>query len=114
MKRNTRKKITSWVQFFTNPRLILCIVIAWIITNGWSYVAFGIGNFYDIEWLTAVSGAYIAFLWLPVSPEKIITIAIAIYLLRKLFPKDKKTLLILKRFRKKACSIFSRLNTKNK
>ena len=31
---------------------------------------------------SAVAGAYLAFLWLPISPEKVITFAIAIILLR--------------------------------
>jgi len=49
-----------------------------------------------------VSGAYLAFLWLPISPEKIITFAIAIALLRWLFPGDQKTLAVLKGWYAKA------------
>lgn len=97
-----KEKLKTVLQFIANPRLLLCIAIAWFITNGWSYVMLGIGTYYNIEWMIAVSGAYLAFLWLPVSPEKIITFAIAIALLRLLFPNDKKTLAILKRFYEKA------------
>jgi hypothetical protein len=43
-----------------------------------------------------VSGAYLTFLWLPISPEKIVTVAIAMGLLRFLFPNDQKTLGVLK------------------
>jgi hypothetical protein len=35
-------------------------------------------------------------LWLPISPEKIVTVAIAMALLRFLFPNDQKTLGVLK------------------
>ena len=85
------------VMFVLNPRLLLCIGIAWLITNGWSYIMLGIGTFWGIGWMIAVSGAYLAFLWLPATPEKIVTVAIAIVLLRFLFPKDEKTLGILRK-----------------
>ena len=91
----------TW-QFIVNPRLLLCWLIAWIITNGWSYILFGIGTYCGIEWMIAVSGAYLAFLWLPISPEKIVTCAIAIALLRWLFPGDQKTLAVLKGWYAKA------------
>ena len=92
-----KQKIKSVILFITNPRLLLCVAIAWMITNGWSYVLFFVGTYYGIAWLASFSGAYLAFLWLPVSPEKILTFAIAIFLLRIIFPNDKKTLAVLKR-----------------
>ena len=85
------------VQFVLNPRLLLCVGLGWMITNGWSYVLFGMGTWLENEWMLAVSGAYLAFLWLPVSPEKLVTVTIAITLLRWLFPNDQKTLGILKK-----------------
>lgn len=84
------------LQFITNPRLLFCIAVAWVITNGWSYVMFAVGTGFGIPWMTAVAGAYLAFLWLPVSPEKLVTFTIAIALLRWLFPEDQKTLAVLK------------------
>ncbi len=91
-----KEKIKKLLRFLTNPRLILCVLLAWLITNGWSYILFGIGTYFGIGWMTAVSGAYLAFLWLPISPEKLATLAIAIALLRFLFPNDQKTLSVLK------------------
>ena len=52
--------------------------------------------------MAAVAGAYLTFLWLPISPEKIVTVAIAITLLRFLFPKDEKTLAVLHNMHQKA------------
>lgn len=98
LKHNLKKTL----QFIANPRLILCFMIGWLITNGWSYVMFGLGTYYQIEWMIAVSGAYLAFLWLPISPEKIITCAIALALLRWLFPNDQKTLAVLRDWYEKA------------
>ncbi len=91
-----KEKVKKIIQFIVNPRLLLCFVLAWIITNGWSYLMFGVGTYFKIHWMTALSGAYLAFLWLPVSLEKIATFAISIALLRWLFPKDEKTLAVLK------------------
>ena len=97
-----KDKLKKIIRFITNPRLLLCVAIAWLITNGWSYILFGVGSYFGIHWMTAVAGAYIAFLWLPISPEKIVTFAIAIALLRLLFPNDQKTLAVLKGFYEKA------------
>ena len=98
LKQNLKKAL----QFIANPRLIICFMIGWLITNGWSYILFGIGTYLEIPWMIAVSGAYLAFLWLPISPEKLVTFAIAIALLRWLFPNDEKTLAVLKGWYAKA------------
>ena len=90
-----KEKLKKIIEFILNPRLLLCFGIAWIITNGWSYILFAIGTYYNIGWMLAVSGAYLTFLWLPISPEKLVTVAISIALLRFLFPNDKKTLAVL-------------------
>ena len=100
LKQNLKKAL----QFIANPRLIICFMIGWLITNGWSYLLFGIGTYLEIPWMIAVSGAYLAFLWLPISPEKLVTFAIAIALLRWLFPNDQKTLAVLKGWYAKAKS----------
>lgn len=84
------------VRFLLNPRFLLCVSIAWLITNGWSYIMLGIGTYCQIGWMIAVSSAYLAFLWLPVSPEKIVTVLIAMTLLRRLFPNDRQTLGVLR------------------
>lgn len=87
-----KKFFKTTIEFILNPKLLLCFGIAWIATNGWAYIALGIGTWLNINWLTAVAGAYLAFLWIPVTPEKLITIVIAMFLLKLLFPEDKKTL----------------------
>ena len=90
-----KQKLKKILLFIANPRLLLCFAIAWMITNGWSYVLFAAGTIWENEWLLGISGAYLAFLWLPVSPEKLVTVAIAIALLRFFFPNDEKTLAVL-------------------
>lgn len=97
-----KKKLKKAIKFILNPHLLLCVGIAWMLTNGWSYVMLAVGTKLQIGWMIAVSGAYLTFLWLPISPEKIATFAIAIVLLRWLFPKDTATLAVLKELHQKA------------
>ena len=97
MKEKIKGFFKTAVQFILNPRLLLCFGIGWMITNGWSYALLGLGTWFENEWMIGIASAYLAFLWLPVSPEKLVTVAIAITLLRWLFPHDKKTLGILKK-----------------
>jgi len=85
-----------------NPRLLLCWGIAWLITNGWSYVVLALGTYFDITWMKALGGGYLTFWWLPISPEKLVTAAIAMVLLRLLFPNDQKTLAVIKDVYEKA------------
>lgn len=92
------KTLKKLLRFVANPRLILCIAAAWMITNGWSYILFALGTAFDIKWMTALAGGYLAFLWLPVSPEKIATLTIALVLLRWWFPNDTRTLAVLKQW----------------
>lgn len=99
-KNLTKEKIKLWLkkllQLLFNPRLLLCLFIAWLITNGWSYILLAFGIFFKITWMQAVAGAYLSLLWIPFTPEKILTVAIAIFLLRLFFPKDEKTLGVLR------------------
>ena len=89
------EKCKPLLSALTNPRFLLCFGIAWMITNGWAYVFLGIGAFYSIHWMTAMGASYMTFLWLPITPEKVVTVAIAVFLLKRLFPKDEKTLAYL-------------------
>ena len=102
LKERIKQFLKKLVGFLLNPRFLLCFGIAWMITNGWSYVFFFVGTSLQIGWMTAVGAAYLAFLWLPISPEKIVTLAIAMLLLKLMFPKDEKTLGVLRELSQQA------------
>lgn len=95
-KEKIKEMVKCWGRFLLNPRLLLCLFIAWMITNGWSYILFGIGLFLKINWMRVVGGAYMSLLWLPFTPEKIITLMLAIVLLRLLYPRDRHTFGLLR------------------
>lgn len=108
-----KRLIVKILQFILNPRLLICFGIAWMITNGWSYVMLAVGTWLGVPWMIAVATAYLAILWLP-SPEKILTCAIAIVLLRILFPHDKYTLGVLQDMRRAAIDAFKNRKKKKK
>lgn len=115
---NLKEKIKYWlktiIQFILNPRLLLCFGIAWIITNGWAYITVAISAYFKLEWLAAIAGGYLAALWIPFTPEKIITVIIAIFLLKLLFPNDKKTLEKLHNMKEKTKEEIKKLKIKHK
>ncbi len=102
-----KQKLKKIFQFIANPRLVLCFGVGWLITNGWCYILGALGLLLDIGWMQAVAAAYGAFLWVLPTPEKILTFAIAIALLRWWFPEDQKTLAVLRQLYHKAKSIWN-------
>lgn len=115
---NLKGKIKYWaktvIEFLLNPRLLLCLGLAWLITNGWAYITAAIAVWLKIDWLAAIAGTYLAALWIPFTPEKIITVIIAIFLLKLLFPNDKKTLEKLHNIKEKAKEEIKKLKIKRK
>lgn len=84
------KWIISFGKLLVNPKMLITFGIAWMITNGWSYLFVLFGGIFQIKWMLTVGLSYQAFLWLPITPEKIITVAISLPLARFIFPNDKK------------------------
>ena len=114
-KKQNRKE---WVRALTNPHLLVSCGIAWFITNGWSYCAVGIGRYYNIGWLMKIGTIWLGMLWMPGTPEKIVTFAVAVGLLRVLFPDDTRTLAMIRRKNKQLIAVskqrFARFREKHK
>lgn len=71
---------------FLKPTLAISFLIAWFITNGWAYLLVAIGS----GWLRGLALTYIGLLWLPFTPEKIITIPLALFIQKKFFIRKQK------------------------
>ena len=80
--------INSLKYLLHNSKVLSCLLLAWMITNGWAYVAWGISTVFKIGWLFTISSSYLALLWLPATPEKIITVFIAYHLVKTLYPQE--------------------------
>lgn len=83
------------LKFIFNPHFLLSFGLAWMITNGWAYIVLILGLIFSNFAMTYLAGGYLTFIWLFVVSEKIITIPLAIIILKLLFPKDIYTLAVL-------------------
>ena len=100
MKQKRKNHLRPWLRALTNPHLLISLGIAWFITNGWAYCAAGIGWYLDIPLLLKSGSMWLGILWMPGTPEKLFTFAIAMGILRLLFPDDTRTLAMVRRKRK--------------
>ena len=85
------KWLWKYLRPFTNWKFLISFGLAWMITNGWSYLFVGFGIAFKIDWMLAIGSGYQAFLWLPMTPEKLVTIPMAIWFHTILFKRDDKT-----------------------
>ena len=117
-KKNVRQRIAAFckkaIAFILNPRLLLCVGVAWMLTNGWCYLFLFFGLRFSVTWMTSVGGAWAAFLWFPFTPEKLLTAAISLFLLRWWFPRDTATLKVLTDAYARAKDSLSRRRKKKK
>lgn len=119
--KKTKSFLRKLARICLNPHMLICFGIAWLITNGWCYIFIAVGSRLDINWMWMVGTAYAAFLWVPFTPEKLITIIISLFLLKIIFPKDEKTLKVLRheldllkdKFRKKKAEYKERKKQKD-
>lgn len=91
-KQKLKYKIKLWSKLVLNWRFLVCFGLAWIITNGWSYILLTLGLAFKWKWVARIAATYIAFLWLPITPEKVITVAISLFFVKNMFPNHNKTL----------------------
>ena len=96
IKKETRRKwinkLKLWGKLILNWRFLVCFGIAWMITNGWSYALYGLGALFDNRVMKWIATSYLAFLWFPYTPEKVVTFAIGFFLVRRLFPNHYQSL----------------------
>ena len=81
----TIKKWLSKLKPYLTWKMALSFGIAWLITNGWSYIAILIGWLFENDLLFSIGVGYQAFLWLPFTIEKPITFAIGVFIHKKFF-----------------------------
>ena len=70
---------------YLRPSIIVSFGIAWLLTNGWAYILAAVGS----GALRSLAVGYLALIWLPSTPEKIITIPLALLIQKTLFKKKR-------------------------
>ena len=78
-------KIKTYISPFLNWRILVIYVPIWFIMSGWTYLFIFLGTKYHIGWMLASGTFWATLLWLPITPEKLITIPITLWLYVKLF-----------------------------
>ena len=73
----------KYVKPFLTWRILVCYLPFWFLATGWAWLFSIVGK----GWIKGVAIGWLAFLWLPCCPEKLITIPLSIWLHTKLFPK---------------------------
>lgn len=90
MKQKIKKIFKKILTYLKDPKLFISFLLAWLITNGWAYIFLGLGIWLDIKWMKIVGTSYLAFLWMPFTPEKLVTIPISMFIYKLFTKKDKK------------------------
>lgn len=76
----------DWARPYLTLKMIPCLLISWLITNGWAYVFAALGPVLGWSWMTVAGSAWIAILWMPWTLEKpLITIPLACLIYRLIY-----------------------------
>lgn len=78
--------IKTW-NYIRDWRTFISFLIAWTITNGWCYLFIFFGSVFHIKWMRITGWSYLGFLWLPTTPEKLITVPLGMAIKKALFKK---------------------------
>ena len=79
------KKIKTYISPFLNWRILIIYLPIWFLMSGWTYLFIFLGTKYHVGWMLASGTFWATVLWLPFTPEKLITIPLTLYLYVKLF-----------------------------
>ena len=79
-------KIWSWTKPYLTWKMFPIVLSIWVLTNGIWYVL----AFMNIGWISWAARAYLAFLYMPFTPEKIIIIIFAPIIYRFIYREDFK------------------------
>ena len=79
------KKIKTYIAPFLNWRILVIYVPIWFIMSGWTYLFIFLGTKYRVGWMLAAGTFWATVLWLPFTPEKLITVPLTILVYVKLF-----------------------------
>ena len=71
-------KIKTYISPFLNWRILIIYVPIWFIMSGWTYLFIYLGTKYKIGWMLAAGTFWATVLWLPITPEKLITIPLTL------------------------------------
>ena len=78
-------KIKTYISPFLNWRILVIYLPIWFLMSGWTYLFIYLGTRHHVGWMLAAGTFWATILWLPFTPEKLITVPLTLYLYVKLF-----------------------------
>ena len=71
-------KIKTYISPFLNWRILVIYLPIWFLMSGWTYLFIFLGTKHHISWMLAAGTFWATLLWLPITPEKLITIPLTL------------------------------------
>ena len=84
------KKIKTYIAPFLNWRILIIYLPIWFLMSGWTYLFIYLGAKYGVGWMLASGTFWATILWLPFTPEKLITIPITLVIYMRVFGHGNK------------------------
>ena len=72
-------KIKTYISPFLNWRILVIYVPIWFLMSGWTYLFIYLGTRHHIGWMLAAGTFWATLLWLPITPEKLLTIPLTLF-----------------------------------
>jgi hypothetical protein len=73
-------KIKTYISPFLNWRILIIYLPIWFIMSGWTYLFIYLGTKYSVGWMLAAGTFWATVLWLPITPEKLITVPLTLFI----------------------------------
>ena len=73
-------KIKTYISPFLNWRILIIYLPIWFLMSGWTYLFIYLGTRHHVGWMLAAGTFWATVLWLPITPEKLITIPLTLFI----------------------------------
>ena len=71
-------KIKTYISPFLNWRILIIYLPIWFLMSGWTYLFIYLGTRHHVGWMLAAGTFWATVLWLPFTPEKLITVPLTL------------------------------------
>ena len=107
-------KIMIYLKPFLDWKFLVSYLIPFSLINGWAWVGTFLLPIIGSNWFTIAASTWLAILWMPWTPEKLVTIPMAIWIHHLLFKNDKKTKIKMQKMYDEAKKDFNTIKNKFK
>ena len=107
-------KILIYLKPFLDWKFLVSYSIPFSLINGWAWIGTILMPIIGSNWFTIAASTWLAILWMPCTPEKLITIPMAIWIHHLLFKNDKKTKIKMQKMYDEAKKDFNTIKNKFK